>query len=80
MFQHLLNKDDETNDHVVRVTAARQFKTVVDDFGFEPEGKPDFLESTVSLFWIISGVVCSRNIVSHCVRQCLATKSPRENS
>lgn len=23
LFQHLLNKNDETNDHVVRVTAAR---------------------------------------------------------
>lgn len=37
IFQHLLNKDDETNDHVVRVTAARQFKAVVDDFSFDAD-------------------------------------------
>ncbi|KAG9243299.1 armadillo-type protein [Calycina marina] len=34
LYQHLLNKNDATNDQVVRVTAARQFKFVVDDFGF----------------------------------------------
>jgi len=37
IFQHLLKAEDETNDHVVRVTAARQFKAVVDDFSFEGE-------------------------------------------
>lgn len=37
IFQHLLKAEDETNDHVVRITAARQFKTVVDDFGFNGE-------------------------------------------
>lgn len=34
IFQHLLNSSDETNDQVVRITAARQFKAVVDDFEF----------------------------------------------
>jgi hypothetical protein len=37
IFQHLLNSQDETNDQVVRVTAARQFYVVVDDFGFKVE-------------------------------------------
>ncbi|KAN0093757.1 ARM repeat-containing protein [Hyaloscypha variabilis] len=38
IFQHLLKREDETNDHVVRITAARQFKAVCDDFSFEPDG------------------------------------------
>jgi hypothetical protein len=38
IFQHLLKAEDETNDHVVRITAARQFKAVVDDFSFNAEG------------------------------------------
>lgn len=37
IFQHLLNSQDENNDQVVRVTAARQFYAVVDDFGFKVE-------------------------------------------
>lgn len=37
IFQHLLKSEDEMNDHVVRITAARQFKCVVDDFGFDGE-------------------------------------------
>lgn len=37
IFQYLLNPQDETNDQVVRVTAARQFYTVVEDFGFKVE-------------------------------------------
>jgi len=37
IFQHLLNSSDEVNDQVVRVTAARQFYMVVDDFGFKVE-------------------------------------------
>lgn len=53
IFQHLLKKEDETNDYVVRVTAARQFKTVVDDFAFEAEGfllyAPDILGRTMAL-------------------------------
>lgn len=53
IFQHLLKKDDETNDYVVRVTAARQFKAVVDDFAFNPEGflpyAPDILGRIMAL-------------------------------
>ncbi|KAG9233175.1 armadillo-type protein [Amylocarpus encephaloides] len=53
IFQHLLKKEDETNDYVVRVTAARQFKAVVDDFSFVAEGflpyAPDFLGRLMAL-------------------------------
>lgn len=53
IFQHLLKKEDETNDYVVRVTAARQFKAVVDDFSFASEGflpyAPDFLDRIMGL-------------------------------
>jgi hypothetical protein len=53
IFQHLLNREDETNDYVVRVTAARQFKAVVDDFSFIAEGflpyAPDFLGRMMAL-------------------------------
>jgi hypothetical protein len=38
IFQHLLKAEDETNDHVVCITAARQFKAVVDDFSFNTAG------------------------------------------
>lgn len=38
IFQHLLNKDDPLNDQVVRVTAGRQLKNVLDPFEFTAEG------------------------------------------
>ncbi|ODH45246.1 hypothetical protein ACO22_00242 [Paracoccidioides brasiliensis] len=34
IFQHLLNKSDPTNDQVVRVTAGRQLKNVLEPFEF----------------------------------------------
>lgn len=37
IFQHLLDRSDQTNDQVVRVTAARQLKSVIDPFEFTPE-------------------------------------------
>ena len=53
IFQHMLKKEDETNDYVVRVTAARQFKTAIDDFTFDVEGflpyAPDILTRIMSL-------------------------------
>jgi hypothetical protein len=53
IFQHLLKTEDETNDHVVRVTAARQFKLVVDDFTFQAEPflpyAPDILGRMMAL-------------------------------
>ncbi|KAI9047812.1 hypothetical protein LZ554_008520 [Drepanopeziza brunnea f. sp. 'monogermtubi'] len=53
IFQHLLNTEDKTNDHVVRITAAKQFKAIVDDFCFEAERflpyAPDILGRTMAL-------------------------------
>jgi hypothetical protein len=53
IFQHLLKLEDETNDRVVRITAARQFKSVVDDFGFDGEKfvpyAGDILNKTMAL-------------------------------
>ena len=37
IFQHLLDKGDRLNDQVVRVTAGRQLKNVVDPFEFTAE-------------------------------------------
>ncbi len=36
-FQHLLDKEDPLNDQVVRVTAGRQLKSVIDPFEFASE-------------------------------------------
>ncbi|KAJ8129621.1 hypothetical protein O1611_g4010 [Lasiodiplodia mahajangana] len=38
IFRHFLNSNDPHNDIVVRITAARQFKAVVDEFGFDETG------------------------------------------
>ncbi|KAI9673582.1 MAG: hypothetical protein M1817_002218 [Caeruleum heppii] len=35
IFQHLLDRQDEMNDEVVRVTAGRHFKNIVDDWEFK---------------------------------------------
>lgn len=37
IFQHLLDKGDQLNDQVVRVTAGRQLRNVVDPFEFVAE-------------------------------------------
>lgn len=37
IFQYLLDKDDKLNDQVVRVTAGRQLKNVIDPFEFTAE-------------------------------------------
>lgn len=37
IFQHLLDPDDPINDHVVQVTAGRQFKAVLEPFEFQVE-------------------------------------------
>lgn len=36
IFQHLLNKEDPLNDLVVRITAGRQLKNVLDPYEFSP--------------------------------------------
>ncbi|KAI9871208.1 MAG: hypothetical protein M1830_003197 [Pleopsidium flavum] len=37
IFRHLLDRNDQLNDQVVRITAGRQFKNVVDPFEFAAE-------------------------------------------
>lgn len=37
VFQHLLDENDPLNDLVVRITAGRQFKNVVDPFEFDAQ-------------------------------------------
>ncbi|KAI2084602.1 hypothetical protein LOZ36_004681 [Ophidiomyces ophidiicola] len=43
IFQHLLNKDDPHNDQVVRVTAGRQLRSVLDPYEFTAEGFLPFI-------------------------------------
>ncbi|KAF2090076.1 ARM repeat-containing protein [Saccharata proteae CBS 121410] len=53
IFQHLLNKDDQSNDLVVRVTAGRQFRRIADAWEFEVEAflpySPDVLGRLMAL-------------------------------
>lgn len=53
IFQHLLNKQDPLNDLVVRITAGRQLKSVLDPFEFSPAGfmpyAPSILQNLMSL-------------------------------
>lgn len=57
IFKHFLNSSDPHNDIVVRITAARQLKAVVDEFGFDeisfaPQAS-DVLRELVSLIQTI---------------------------
>ncbi|KAI3324775.1 putative importin 11 [Xylariaceae sp. AK1471] len=53
IFRHFLNSSDPHNDIVVRITAARQFKAVVNEFGFDEASflpvAPDILKELISL-------------------------------
>ena len=53
IFRRFLNKDDSMNDAVVQITAARQFKAVVDEWEFDASQflpyAPDILSSLMSL-------------------------------
>ncbi|KAJ9198731.1 hypothetical protein DTO271D3_6115 [Paecilomyces variotii] len=53
IFQHLLSKQDPLNDLVVRITAGRQLRSVLDPYEFSPEVflpfAPTILESLMSL-------------------------------
>ena len=53
IFQHLLNAEDEINDQVVRMTAARQLEFVIQDVGFKIETflpfAPDIMGRLISL-------------------------------
>ncbi|KAK3694902.1 armadillo-type protein [Podospora appendiculata] len=47
IFRHLLNPADQYNDEVVRITAAREFRMVVDEFEFSGEA---FLPYAADIF------------------------------
>ena len=53
IFQHLLDRSDQINDQVVRVTAARQLRNVIDPFEFAAEPflpfVPPILDSLMAL-------------------------------
>ena len=53
IFQHLLNRQDPLNDLVVRITAGRQLKHVLEPFEFSPAGflpfAPSILQNLMSL-------------------------------
>ncbi|KAI9375715.1 armadillo-type protein [Aspergillus egyptiacus] len=53
IFQHLLNPQDQLNDPVVRITAGRQLKQVLDSFEFTPAGfkpyAPSIFQNLMSL-------------------------------
>jgi hypothetical protein len=53
IFQHLLNSQDPLNDLVVRITAGRQLRNVLDPYEFSAEGfmpfAPSILASLMSL-------------------------------
>jgi hypothetical protein len=48
IFQHLLNPDDQLNDQVVRVTAGRQLKHVVDAWEFESQPFLPFIDAILT--------------------------------
>ncbi|KAI0158257.1 putative importin 11 [Xylariaceae sp. FL1272] len=53
IFRHFLNPNDHANDLVIRITAARQLKIVVDELGFDEESfvpfAPDVLKELIGL-------------------------------
>ncbi|KAL2369906.1 hypothetical protein RJ035_005537 [Blastomyces gilchristii] len=60
VFQHLLNKSDPTNDQVVRVTAGRQLKNVLEPFEFSIERFLPYATPTLqSLMDLVSEVSLS---------------------
>lgn len=48
VFQHFLNPDDQTNDIVVRITAARQLRWVADELDFSIEGFLPYASNTLT--------------------------------
>jgi hypothetical protein len=49
IFRHLMNPDDQLNDEVVRITAARQLKFIAEDFEFTGEAFLPFAADTFTL-------------------------------
>jgi len=54
IYRHILNPNDDHNDLVVRITAARQFKWIAEDFGFTGE---DFLPFAADYFTLLVGLI-----------------------
>lgn len=48
IFQHFLNSDDQTNDIVVRITAARQLRWVADELDFSIDGFLPYASNTLT--------------------------------
>lgn len=48
IFQHLLNTEDPLNDHVVRVTAGRQFKNICDVWEFDAQQFMPYAETILT--------------------------------
>lgn len=58
IFRHLMDPNDNMNDQVVRITAARQFRIVADDLGFDGEQflpfASDVFGRLIELIWEVS--------------------------
>lgn len=48
IFQHMLDPSDSCNDQVVRITAGRQFKNIVDDWEFSPKQFLPYVQTTMT--------------------------------
>jgi hypothetical protein len=48
VFQHLLDPSDHCNDQVVRITAGRQLKNIVDDWEFNAEQFLPYVQTTIT--------------------------------
>ncbi|KAL4810745.1 armadillo-type protein [Aspergillus unguis] len=60
IFQHLLNRQDPLNDLVVRITAGRQLKQILDVFEFNPAGFSPYAPSIFeSLMFLVQEVESS---------------------
>ncbi|KAH0556736.1 hypothetical protein GP486_005475 [Trichoglossum hirsutum] len=57
IFQYILDKDDSLNDLVVRVTAGKQFKNVIDDWDFEVDLFVPYLPGTLGRIMALVGEV-----------------------
>ncbi|KAK3393703.1 armadillo-type protein [Podospora didyma] len=58
IFRHLMNPSDKHNDEVVQITAARQFKCIAEDFGFDGD---DFLPFAGDYFNLLIGLLQNVN-------------------
>jgi hypothetical protein len=60
VFRHLMSPEDENNDLVVRITAARQLRIVADEYGFVPDlflpHAPDILSRLMALIQEVDNV------------------------